>query len=293
MRNLLVYVNGFWKGFVDKTDANHIEFFENIFKSTTVLANYQITTDINEADVLFESVFDKSLVDAKKWKYKIHFSGEPFANNHANYDVVMDSENTQANVVDLPLFAYYIHGNSLLHKLLNRPIITTVPQRFCCFIVSNGKSMVRNKIFEFLNSYKKVESFGNFNNNMGTVLQFDYWTEEFRSFIKQYKFVLCFENTKKGTYSTEKIINPFVSSVVPIYWSSHHIKNIFNDKSIVFLENETNHGVQTMINKIIELDSSDEKYLEFVNQPIINNPAFWEDNYSIKSIAQKIDKVLL
>jgi hypothetical protein len=25
-----IYINGFWNGFIDKTDANHIEFFENI-----------------------------------------------------------------------------------------------------------------------------------------------------------------------------------------------------------------------------------------------------------------------
>jgi hypothetical protein len=46
-----IYVNGFWNGFVEKTDANHIEFFENILKQTK-LSNYKITNYINLANLL-------------------------------------------------------------------------------------------------------------------------------------------------------------------------------------------------------------------------------------------------
>jgi hypothetical protein len=288
-----IYINAFWNGFVDKTDANHIEFFENIFKNTSKLTNYKITDDLIKANVLFESVFGKSLVNIKKWKYTIHYSGEPFVNDYANYDLVLYSENTHSNVVDVPLFTYYIHGNNTLIPLLNRTPCLTVPKHFCCFIVSNGKCMVRNKMFDMLNQYKKIHSFGKFNNNMGAVLPFDYWTDDFKNFIRQYKFIICFENSKKGTYSTEKIVNPYLSGIVPIYWSSHHIKNIFNEETMLFLENETDSEFQILINKIIELDNSDEKYLNFVNQSIFKSKEYWDENYSIISIAQKIDKVLL
>ena len=63
-----VYINGFWEGF----DENDFKFFQNIFKKTK-LHNCKITKNIDEANILFESVFSKSLVNYKKWIYKIHY----------------------------------------------------------------------------------------------------------------------------------------------------------------------------------------------------------------------------
>jgi hypothetical protein len=286
-----IYVNGFWKGFINKTDANHIEFFENIFKKTK-LQNYIITPDINKANVLFESLFSASLVNFKKWAYKIHYSGEPFVNKYSDYDIVLYSDNTINNVVDVPLFTYYIHGNNFLDKLIKRPIINKVPKEFCCFIVSNGNSFVRNNMFELLNNYKKVHSYGKFANNMGCNLKFDYWTEDFRNFLSNYKFIICFENSKLGTYSTEKIINPYLAGTIPIYWSSHHIKNIFNIDSMIFLEDESKNSFDLVLEKIKELDNDDMKYLEYVNRPIFSNNNYFYENYTIEKIAEKINILL-
>lgn len=286
-----IYVNGFWGGFVEKTDANHIDFFEKVLAKTK-LSNYTITSDLKEANVLFESVFSKSLVDTKKWTYKIHYSGEPYSNDSNTYDLVLCSQNTAGNVVDVPLFVYYIHGNNFMNQLLSKPVITKVPQHFCCFIVSNSKGMVRNRMFALLNSYKKVHSYGKFANNMGHLLPFDYWTEDFRQLLSSYKFIICFENSKLGTYSTEKIINPYLSGTIPIYWSSHHIKNIFNSDSMLFLEDETDASYQHVFDMVKELDTLDEKYLEFVNRPTFNACDYWDEHYTVEKIAQNIDTVL-
>jgi hypothetical protein len=287
-----IYVNGFWGGFVEKTNENHIGFFEKLF-SKTKLRNFEITDNINKANVLFESVFGSSFVDYKKWKYKIHYSGERFNNDISKYDLVLYCSNDeQRQTVDLPLFAYYIHSNVLFEKMINKQIITSVPPKFCCFIVSNGNSIVRNQMFEILNSYKKVDSCGGYNNNIGYRLPFGYWTEEYRKFIGQYKFIICFENAKIGSYSTEKIVNPYLSGTIPIYWSSHHVNNVFNSDSMLFLENETIDAFQKLIDKIVELDHSDEKYLEFINRPVFKNLDYWNTNYEMDVIAGKIDTVI-
>jgi hypothetical protein len=288
-----IYVNGFWGGFVKKTNENHIDFFEKLFLKTK-LRNFKFTSDINRANVLFESVFGNSLVNFKPWKYKIHYSGESYNHNISNYDLVLYCSNEEKNskTVDLPLFAYYIHGNNLLDKLVNKRSIVRVPPKFCCFIVSNGASQIRNCMFEILNSYKKVDSYGLYKNNMGYRLPFGYWTEEYRNILGQYKFIICFENTKIGTYSTEKIVNPYLSGTIPIYWSSHQVHNVFNKGSMLFLENETNDGFQNLVNNIVELDNSDDKYLEFINRPVFKNMDYWNQNYSIESIANKIDKII-
>jgi len=287
-----IYLNAFYYGFVEKTDANTIEFFEKLF-SKTILKNFKITNDINIANVLFESVFGNTLADIKVWKYKILFSGEPFLTNSDKYDLLMYSHETQKNIVDLPLYAVYMQGNLLLNRIINRPLITKIPEKFCCFIVSNDSCNVRNNMFHFLNKYKKVDSYGKYANNMQFVIPYLYWTEEFREIISKYKFIICFENNKQDTYSTEKIVNPYVAGSIPIYWGSSHIHKVFNKNTMLYLENDTIESYQKIINEIIELDNSDEKYIEFINRKPITDMSYFTENYTLEAVAKNIDNVLL
>jgi hypothetical protein len=291
-----IYVNGFWSGFVDKTDGNHIEFFENVLKKTKI-SDYQITNDINKANILLESCFSTSVLNNKQWKYSIYYSGEPYLTIHdsiGNYNIILYSEVSGNNLINLPLFVYYVHGNNFLPKLLSRPLITKVPEHFCCFIVSNGSCTTRNKMFDMLNSYKKVHSYGGFNNNMDMKLNFPYWTNDYINFISNYKFIICFENTNFGTYSTEKIINPYLAGIIPIYWGSSNLFNVISKKSLLYLENESDESYINLINTIKELDNSDEKYLEYVNQSIINDSGleYWNNNYSIEKIVEQINNLM-
>jgi hypothetical protein len=118
---------------------------------------------------------------------------------------------------------------------------------------------------------------------------------DFLNFISNYKFIICFENTKFETYLTEKIINPYLANIIPIYWSSEFVKKIFNINSMIFLENETENGFQKVINKIIELDNNDDEYLKMVNQPVLTKEGieYWNTNYTIDAIALNANKVLL
>jgi hypothetical protein len=295
MEQYFIYINSFWPGFIDKTDTNNIDYFEKIFINTK-LKNFIITHDINKANVLFESVFGESLLTYKKWDYTIKYSGEPF-NNSKNFNISLDSEyNTlNNNIIDLPLCVYYINSNNFLYKLITRTYINKIPTKFCCFIVSNGSCEIRNKMFSLLNLYKKVDSFGGFANNMNRQIEYPYWSENFFNFIGQYKFIICFENTKKGTYITEKIINPYLAKIIPIYWGTHHIKNIFNDESFLFLEDETDEAYVKLINKIIELDNDNTKYLNIINTPVFTskNLDYWNNNYTNEIISKNIDEKLM
>jgi len=63
---------------------------------------------------------------------------------------------------------------------------------------------------------------------------------------------------------------------------------------MLFLEDETEESFIKLINKIIELDNDDQKYLEFINRPIFteDNIKFWNENYILDSLAKKIDNIL-
>ena len=213
---------------------------------------------------------------------------------------MLDSDNNitnphQNNIVDVPLCTYYTSNNNFFERLILRPHINKVPSEFCCFVVSNPNGYVRNRMFEMLNNYKKVDSYGRYANNMNNnYIQAGYSTEEYFNFIGKYKFMICFENSKKGTYITEKIVNPYLARIAPIYWGTHHVKNVFNSESMLFLEDESDESYSKLINRIIELDNDPAKYLEFINKQTLNsfNLEYWKNHYTIESIAKKIDNII-
>jgi alpha(1,3/1,4) fucosyltransferase len=286
-----IYVNAFFDGFQDKTDGINIDLFEKILKKTK-LNNFEITNDVNKANVLLESFFGKTLKTYKVWYKKIFFSGESWSYDFNDYDIILKSSHTRYNIINFPLFAYYILNNNLLNTIINRPKILTIPPKFCCFCVSNGGCIPRNRMFEVINSYKKVDSIGKFNNNVGFYINKPYWDNDYINILKQYKFIICFENSKYDTYITEKIVNAQLSNSVPIYWGTNYVKNVFNINSFIYLENENiNQSYIDVLNKVKELDNDDEKYLNFINQPVLNIDYFYE-NFSIDKIANKIDSLL-
>ena len=46
--------------------------------------------------------------------------------------------------------------------------------------------------------------------------------------MSEYKFVICFENSEEDAYITEKIINPLLANVIPVYWGNKRIGDYFN-----------------------------------------------------------------
>ena len=114
--------------------------------------------------------------------------------------------------------------------------------------------------------------------------------------LSNYKFIICFENSKicedSNTYSTEKIVNPYIAGTIPIYWGSNNIHKVLSRNSMLFLEDASIESYQKIINEIIELDNDNEKYLEFVNRPVITDLTYYNENYTIEALAAKIDNVL-
>lgn len=294
-----ILCNGFWPGFIENTDSNTFIFFDNIFKKSK-FKNFELTNDLNKANILFESLFTKgrSYLALKKWDLTIHYSGEPFTTRN-NYDIYLDSEysSVEKKIVNIPLVIYYIFNRKCIDIFFNNFKLKTyedIPKKFCCFIVSNVKSPVRNKVFIQLNKYKKIESWGNHYNNMGKVLSTDYWSPEFINFLSEYKFALYFENTKKGTYITEKIVNPLLANIIPLYWGSDHIKEIFNVNSFLYLEDGSDESIKEFIDLIISIDNNDDEYLKIVNSRKMSNYNinYYKKNYNLDKIANDINNII-
>ena len=305
-----IYCNGFWEQFTNRvtttnTGKVNVEFFADIL-SRTRLKSFAFVHYVEEANVLFESVFAPSIVSLKDWKYKLHYSGESLARTdlyfpnktyYENYDVVLCSHGVvRDNVIDCPFFVYYCYGSSRLDRL--QPIYRhikpywLIPEKFCCMIVSNGNVESRRKIFEVVSTYKRVDSAGKYMFNMYDELYYEYTSEEFIQFIGQYKFMICFENTIEGTYITEKMINPLLAGTIPIYYGTNYCKHVFNKDAFLYLEDESERSYQYLLERIKELDDDDTQYLQMVNQPVFNPSFDYENVYGIDEIANRVELIL-
>ena len=279
-----LYVNGFWSGFIEKTNPVHIGFFydllSNVFDTSIELGTFE------ESDILLESIFyDTTYLDKKNWKYSFLFSGEsrlPY--NYKNYSCVLYGQKNNNNVVNVPLFIPYIYCNN--YNLINTKQSTNIPQKNVIAIISNPNGLERNYFLDQLEKRVPIDHGGNYKNNI-PLINYCYNTDEFNKEIGNYKFVISMENSRDETYITEKIIHGFVANVIPIYWGSLFIKDYFNANRFLSIQNMNNkQEVDSIIDKIEQIINDPNKYLDIVNTPTINN------DRCINDIVEDIQNVL-
>jgi hypothetical protein len=88
-------------------------------------------------------------------------------------------------------------------------------------------------------------------------------------FLRPCKFNIAFENGSTPGYTTEKITDAMRAGCVPIYWGNPRIAEEFNPGS--FLNYFDFPSEEALIEKIIELDQDDAKYMEYLRQPFFHN----------------------
>ena len=103
---------------------------------------------------------------------------------------------------------------------------------FAAFVVSNPKNPVRNLAFDWLNSYKPVDSGGQLYNTIGDQLAAGLgggggeWKKV--KFYQNYRFVMAYENDSNKGYCTEKYLHAKAAGAVPIYWGDPEFQRDFD-----------------------------------------------------------------
>jgi hypothetical protein len=170
----------------------------------------------------------------------------------------------------LPGYVTYGRAEQIVRKDESPEQILAGKTRFCSFVVSSqhpAKNRNRAEIFEKLSRYKQVDSGGRYRNNIGGPVPLG--TQNKIAFLRPYKFNIAFENSSLPGYTTEKIYESMVARSLPLYWGNPHIAEEFNPRS--FLNYADYPNTEAFVEKVIELDRDDAKYLDYLRQPYFHN----------------------
>lgn len=163
-------------------------------------------------------------------------------------------------------YRYPVFGSRYFAKDIPAKDIQSFQERekFCCMVVSNGKAKKRIEFFDLLSSkYKQVDSGGRFRNNIG------YAVDDKLAFVKQYKFIIAFENSSFPGYTTEKLYDALLAGCIPIYWGDPKVSEYFNPKRFLNVSDFKNDSA--LVGRIAEIDNNPDIASDIVNEPIFKN----------------------
>jgi hypothetical protein len=218
-------------------------------------------------------------------RYNCHRVFLGWENERADWricDYVLDSDFMPGNPRHKrwPLWAAWDTKKLLLPKQVDNFL---AKQKFACLVVSNPYAKERIEFYHQLSKYKKVDSGGKLLNNVGGPVS------DKNDFIRDYKFVISFENSSYPGYTTEKIIEPMLVNSIPIYWGNPEVGRDFNTKSFVHVNQFS--GYKEAIEYIIALDEDEAKSRQMSGEPwFVNNQI--PDEFSTESLEGFFDFIV-
>ena len=64
--------------------------------------------------------------------------------------------------------------------------------------------------------------------------------------LSKYLFSITIENSKIDNYFSEKLLDCFATSTVPIYWGCTNIENFFNTDGMIILDNPASFDMEVL-----------------------------------------------
>lgn len=250
MKKIKIKFVDFWPGFI-----NNDNYFYNLLSEEFII---ELS---DKPELIFYSSYGKEYLNYKCIRIFYCAENERPDFTACDYALTFDF-NKRKNHFRLPLFVLYINPPTFLIELQREKErdealrIWKRKTKFCCMVVSNPNPKKRINFFKEVSVWKKIDSGGKCFNNVGGIV------EDKLEFIKDYKFVLSFENSSYPGYTTEKIMEPLMVNSIPIYWGNKRINEDINKE--VFINVDDFRSYKDVFNKMIQIDNNDELALEYI-----------------------------
>ena len=265
MRTIRISYKDWWGGFnADSCLINQI------------LKKYYIIEESDNPDYIISSVYSKEALNYSG--IRIFYTPENFSPDFNLFDYAIgfdditfgDRYNFTPNYI--MNLKYKTDIERMLKKHKKKDLSEYKKEDFCSYVVSNfAGDGIRDKIFDELCKYKRVNSGGRHRNNIGL----PDGVEDKYEFQMKHKFSICFENSSHKGYVTEKLIQGFAAETVPIYWGAPDVTNIFNKNAMIEVGDDLSEAVE----RVMEIDADDEAYFEMLKQPALLNENYIDELY--------------
>ena len=158
-------------------------------------------------------------------------------------------------------------------------------KKFCLFISQNMLNLNKQIDVTCLSELGKIDSLQSIAQK-NTNLQYSNCFNSFEllKLFNQYKFIICFENSKTVGYITEKIFNVFLAKSIPIYDGDPEVDRFinksaflpFNDKIIqkvkLIMNNEQlyNNMINSNKTKTLDYQFINRNFDKLIKEPLGN-----------------------
>lgn len=154
---------------------------------------------------------------------------------------------------------------------------------FCCFAYSNCNTEAFKGVRDRQDFYIKMqERTGNRVTNVGTCLNRNYapsgnWKSN-AEMLKNYKFVIAFENEQIEGYITEKLVYPMIARTIPIYLGAPDVLKYFNPRSFINVADFPTF--EDCIEYVVKVDSDPVLYEAYLREPFLRENKVDKDLFS-------------
>lgn len=250
--------------------------------------------DVNKNVVVYET-FHKRDMSNYPGAVRVQVTGESYFADPEQFDInFIPVAEEKKNVIIFPFASHYaLTNNTIIDKnsLLVKRELSRNKSKFCLFSSSHDECKSRNDFFAQLSKYKHVDSCGKYMNNITCPGSFG--SSDYIEFMKDYKFMICFENKTQSNYFTEKLINAYCGGTIPIYWGCPNIEDYVNMDAILYLKPDyTDNDFKELLKQVAELDNNADAYKGKYETVFFKNGVL-PDAFNVDSLRQKINDRLL
>lgn len=259
MKTIKIWFTGFWKSF----DKNN-----NMF-TQIISEKYDIQVTPNSPDFVICSplgeVYEYMNFDCPRIMYTGEFLSADF--NAIDYFIGFDDISFADRSFRFPLFLYNdnngIYDNSGNLTRDEAYIEFKKKEYFCNYIFGHDTAIgKREEILYELMKYKRVECAGkHFNNMPGNEI---YTIRTKRVLMNKCKFTIAAESVCYPGFTSEKIGDAFECRTIPIYYGDPNVGKCFNNNA--FVNCHEFNSIEEAVNKVIEIDTNDELYVDMLSQ---------------------------
>jgi len=175
-----------------------------------------------------------------------HFgrTGNPLIHTYIYNDIA----HPQTNIIPA-VYCRVRYFNSIYNDPVFAGIRATAPpldqRRFCLFTSRNGLNPNKQLVLNELSQLGQIDFLNMYDNVLKDKTCYN--SPELVKIYSQYKFVICFENSKTDGYVTEKIFNVFLSGAIPIYDGAPNINDYIVSGSFIPYDKNTVQKVKLVM----------------------------------------------